>query len=178
MYMSNEQNAATNLAGMEAAAGFAQVQFAAFERLYALSFNATKSSFGEGANYTRALLDAKDVRQCLDLSTEYGHPAIEKAFSYVRSYLEVGTHARDEMTRLLEGQAIDITKKAAAFLTLLAKYSPGGSEVAVSAMKSALESAENTFGGMKAVVQESGGSTEAKQAPSTATARESKNKAA
>lgn len=105
MNMSNEQIAATNVAGMEAAAGFAQVQFAALERLVALSFNATKSSFEVGANYARALLDARDVRQCLELAMEYGQPAIEKAFLYTRSRLEVGTHARDEMTRLLEAQA-------------------------------------------------------------------------
>ena len=177
MYMSNEQIAAANLAGIEAAAGFAQVQFAVLERLYALSFNATKSSFEEGANYTRALLDAKDVEQCLDLSTEYGQPAIEKAFSYTRRYLEVGTHARDEMTRLIEAQATDINRKAVASLTRLAKYAPGGTEVAVAAMKTVFEAADNMFSGVTAVVQESAGSTEAKQDPATAV-RDSKKKAA
>lgn len=178
MYMSNEQIAASNLAGMEAAAGFAQIQFAAFERLYALSFNATKSSLEEGANYARALLDAKDAQQCLDLSTEYGQPAIEKAFSYTRSYFEVGTHARDEMTRVFEAQVTDINRKAAANLTRFAKYAPGGTEVAVAVMKSAIEAANSVFSGITAVVQESAGSTETTQDAPTAAVKESKKKAA
>ena len=178
MYMSNEHVAATSLAGVQAAAGFAQVQFAALERLYALSVNATKSSLDEGARCARALLDAKDVQQCLDLSAEYGQPAIEKAFSYTRGCLEVGAHARDEMTRLLEAQATDSSRKAVARLTRLAKYAPGGTEVAVAAMKTAFEAADNMFSGVTAVLQEATGPTDAKQdAPATA-ARENKKKAA
>jgi phasin family protein len=178
MHMSNEQIAATSLAGMEVAAGFAQVQFSVFERLYALSFNATKSSFEEGANYARALLEAREVQQCLDLSTAYGQPAIEKAYSYMRSCLDVGTHARDEMTRLLEAQTTDINRKAAAFLSRLVKYAPGGTEAAAAAIKTAFETADNIFSGVTAVVQESGESTQARQDAPTAAARESKKKAA
>jgi phasin family protein len=178
MYMSNEQIAATHLAGMEAAAGFAQVQFAVLERMYSLSFNATKSSLEEGANYARALLDAKDAQQCMDLSTEYGQPAIEKAYSCTRSYLELGTHARDEMTRLFEAQAAEINRMAAAWLNRLAKYAPGGAEVAVAAMKTAFKAADNVFSGVTAVVQESAGSAETNQDTPTTAARESKKKAA
>jgi phasin family protein len=178
MYMSNEQIAANNLAGIEAGAGFAQVQFAELERLVALSFNATKSSLEEGANYARALLEAKDAQHCLDLSIEYGQPAIEKAFSYTRSCLEVGTRVRDEMTRLLEAQTTDINRKAAASLTQLLKYAPGGTEVAGAAMKTAIDAADNMFSGVTAVAQESAGSTQAKPDTPTAAASESKKKAA
>jgi len=179
MYTSNEQIAATNLTGMmEAAAELAQVQLGVFERLYSLSFNATRSSIEEGANYARALLDAGDAQQCLDLNAEYVQPAIEKAFSYTRRYFEVGTYARDDMTRLFEAQATEINRKAADCLTRLVKYAPGGAEVAVAAMKTAFETADNVFSGVTAVVQEPAGPTEAKQDTPTAAARDSKKKAA
>ena len=46
-----EQIAATNKAGVEAILGFAHSQFAAFERLSALHFNATKSAFEDSVNH-------------------------------------------------------------------------------------------------------------------------------
>ena len=45
MYLTPEQLAQSNKAGIEAAIGFAQIQFAAFERLSALHFSAARAAF-------------------------------------------------------------------------------------------------------------------------------------
>ena len=55
MYFTPEQIASTNKAGVEAMLGLAGQQFAAFERLSALNFNAAKAAFEEGLSRTERL---------------------------------------------------------------------------------------------------------------------------
>ncbi len=74
MYVTPEQIAATNKAGVEAILGFANSQFAAFERLSALSFNATKSAFEESVDHAKSLLGAKDIQ-------EFVRPSLTRTWS-------------------------------------------------------------------------------------------------
>ena len=61
MYVTPEQVLAANKAGVEALLSIANTQFAAFERLSALQFNATKAAFEDSVSLTKSLLAAKDA---------------------------------------------------------------------------------------------------------------------
>jgi len=68
MNFTPEQIVSTNKAGIEAILGLAHTQFSAFERLSALYFNATKAAFEEGVGHAKALLNAKDPQEYLNLN--------------------------------------------------------------------------------------------------------------
>ena len=61
MYVTPEQIAAGNKAGVEAIIGLANSQFAFFERWSALNLNLTKAAFEDSVNYAKSLLGAKDA---------------------------------------------------------------------------------------------------------------------
>ena len=68
MYVTPEQVSASGKAGVEALLGFANAQFAACERLWALNLNATKTAFEDTMNYARAVTTAKDPQELVNLS--------------------------------------------------------------------------------------------------------------
>ena len=76
MNFTPEQIASTNKAGIEAILGLAHTQFAAFERLSTLYFNASKAAFEEGVGHAKALLNAKDPQEYLNLNAAATQPTI------------------------------------------------------------------------------------------------------
>jgi len=108
-----EQIAGANKAGVEAVLGFAGSQFAAFERLSALNFNAARC-FEEGLGRTKALLSAKDAQEYLNLNTAASQPALEKAIAYSRSVYEVAAQAQGELVKFLEARAAEFNRTSSA----------------------------------------------------------------
>src|SRR3970282_2028768 len=143
MYVTPEQIAAANKAGVETLIGLANTQFAALERLSALNFNAAKSAFEDSVNYTRTLLGAKDAQEFAALSATAGQPALEKAIAYSRSVYEIATQTHAEMNKCAETQAGDFNKSTVGYLDKYSKNAPAGSDVAIAAVKSALAAANS-----------------------------------
>src|SRR5882672_8059912 len=107
MYFTPEQIAAANKAGVEAVLGLAHSQFAAFERLSALNFNATKAAFDESIAHAKALLTAKDPQELANLNTTAAQPALEKAIAYSRSVYELASQSQGELAKFTEAQAAE-----------------------------------------------------------------------
>src|SRR2546422_7993971 len=105
MNFTPEQIASTNKAGIEAILGLAHTQFSAFERLSALYFNATKAAFEEGVGHAKALLNAKDPQEYLNLNAAATQPTMEKAIAYSRSVYEVAAQTNGELAKLQIGRA-------------------------------------------------------------------------
>ena len=145
MYITPEQIAASNKAGVEALIGLAHNQFAAFERLSALTFNATKSVFEDSMAHTKALLNAKDVQDFVNLNSSMAQPAIEKAIAYSRNVYDVAASSQGELTKLVESQAGELNKGVVMLLDKVTKNAPAGSDVAVAAVKSALAAANTAY---------------------------------
>jgi phasin family protein len=145
MYVTPEQIVANSKVGVEVMLAFANSQFAAYEKLAALNFNATKSAFEDGMNHTRALLNAKDVQEVVNLNVAAAQPNLDKAIAYSRSVYELATQQQAEATRLLESQAGEYNKTVVGFLDKVAKNAPAGSDVAVAAVKSALAAANSAY---------------------------------
>jgi phasin family protein len=148
MNMSSNQLAATNQAGMEALINFAHTQFGVFERLSTLNINAAKIAIEDSANYAKALSVAGDTREFSGLSAALAQPTLDRTIAYSRSVYEVGSHAQGEMARLVEAQAAGFNKNAAMYMDNLAKFAPAGSDVAVSVVKSVLDTVSATYNGL------------------------------
>jgi len=177
-----EQIAGASTAGVEALIGYAQAQFAAVERLSALHLDVARSAFDDGAGFAKAALSARDVHALLDLGTGLARPVMEKAFAYSRGCYEVGIQAQDDTARLFESQAAAFNRSAAAYLDRFAKYAPGGADIAVAAVKSALEAGSSALFGSTRFSQRASEPVESKlESSSSADAvavKESKKKAA
>jgi phasin family protein len=145
MYVTPDQITAYSKAGVETLFTLARSNFAAYEKLAALNFNATKGAFEDGLNHTRALLNARDVQEYVNLNTAAAQPAIEKLIAYSRSVYQLAAGQQAELTRLVEGQATEINKTFVGLLDKFAKNAPAGSDVAIAAMKSALGAASTAY---------------------------------
>jgi phasin family protein len=154
MYATPEQFAVTNKAGVDALLAVAQAQFAALERLSILNFNATKAVFEDSVNQSKALLSIKDPQAFLSLSAASAQPALEKAIAYSRSVYEVATQTQAEVTKLAETRAAEMNKTVGALLEKLSKNAPAGSDVAVTALKSAMAAANSAYDGFAKAVKQ------------------------
>lgn len=176
MYMTPEQVAATNKAGVEAMLGFANSQFAAFERLSALNFNATKAAFEEGIGHAKALLNAKDIQELVNLNSAAAQPSVDKAIAYSRSVYDVASQSQGEIAKFVEAQAAEFNKTLAGLLDKLSKNAPAGSDVAITAVKSALAAANSAYDSFNKVAKQASEIAEANFAAATTAAKDSHKK--
>jgi phasin family protein len=178
MYVTPEQIADTNKSGVEAILGLAHSQFAAFEKLSALNFNATKAAFEDSIALTRALLNVKDMQELVNLNNSVAQPSLEKAIAYSRNVYEVTTATQGELTKALETQASEFNKSVVGLLDKVTKNAPAGSDVAVAAVKSALAAANSAYDSFSKVAKQAGDIAEANFAAATAATKDAKKKAA
>ena len=154
MNFTPEQIATTNKAGIQAILGLAHTQFTAFERLSALYFSAAKTAFEEGVGHAKALLNAKDPQEYLNLNAAATQPTMEKAIAYSRSVYEVAAQTNGELAKFLEAQAAEFNKNLIGLLDKVSKNAPAGSEVAVQAVKSALAAANTAYDSFNKVAKQ------------------------
>ena len=154
MYVTPEQIAAANKAGVEAMIGFCSTQFSAIERLSALQFNAAKAAFEDSVSHVKSLASAKDVQEFISLSTAAAQPSLEKAVAFSRSVYEVAAQSQGEVSKFFEAQTAEANKTLASTLDKVTKNAPAGSDVAVAAMKSALAAAHSAYDSMSKVVKQ------------------------
>ena len=145
MYVTPEQIAAANKANIESVLNLATNQFAAFERLANLNANAVKTVFEDALANTRALSGAKDVQEFVNLQSSFAQPAFEKAITWSKSVYEVAAQASAELTKSAEERASEWNQNLVSMLDKAAKNAPGGSDVAVSAVKQMLAAANSAY---------------------------------
>ena len=178
MYLTPDQITASNKAGVEALIGLVNAQFATLERLSALNFNAGKAAFDESVGHAKALLNAKDMQEFVNLNTAATQPAIEKAIAYSRSVYEVASQSKVEIAKFVEEQAAEFSKNLAGLLDKLSKNAPAGSDVAVAAVRSALATANSAYDNFTKIAKQAGEITEANFAAATTAAKDSVKKRA
>lgn len=167
MYVTPEQIAAANKANVEAIINLAQSNFATFEKLSALNFNATKAAFEDALNHAKALTQVKDIQELVNLNVSLAQPTLEKAIAYSRSVYELATQTQAELTRFAEAQAAEMNKNVVSMLDKFAKNAPAGSDVAVAAVKSALAAANSAYDSLSKVAKQATEIAEANFAAAT-----------
>jgi len=167
MYATPEQFAAANKAGVDTLFTIAQAQFAAFERLSALNFNTTKAAFEDTVNQTKALLSVKDPQEFVNLTAASAQPALEKVIAYSRNVYEIAIQTQAEVKKMAEGQAAEMNRNVGSLLDNVTKNAPAGSEVAVTAVKSAMAAANSAYDNFSKVVKQATDAAEANIAAAT-----------
>jgi phasin family protein len=154
MFTTPEQFAAANKASVDAMLSLANTALASAERIAALNLNTARSMLEDGMANTKAMLGVKDPKEALTLSAAQFQPAVEQAVAYSRSLYEISAQSKEEVSKQLESQFGDFQKQVSSLMDKAAKNAPAGSDVAVAAVKSALEAASSAFDNMKNVVKQ------------------------
>lgn len=178
MTVTTDQIANANKANVEMLLGFARIQFAAFERLSALNFNATKAAFEAGIGQTRALRGDKDVQQLVGVTSAAIQPNIDNVISYSRSVYELATQTQGEIAELFQSQATEFNKNMVEFLSEVSKSTPYNADIAVASVKSALAAANSAYESITRAAKQATEMAEANLTAATHHAKEAKRKAA
>jgi len=145
MNLSPEQFANTNKAVIDSLLLLSNTALASAERIAALNLNTARSVFEDSVSNTKVLLDAKDPQEFIAQQASQVQPNVEKAVAYTRSVYEITAQAKDELTKLSEAQYAEFQKRVSTLLDQSIKTLPAGSDVAVAAVKSAINATNSAF---------------------------------
>ena len=145
MYVTPEKFAVTQKAGIDAALGFANAQFVAFEKFASLNLALAKTSAEEFAGHVKALADAKDPQDMVKLNTEFAQPAVEKSVAYGKQVYDIAAQTQATVTKLAESHTAEVNKAFTTLIDSIAKSAPTGSDPFVNAMKTTLAAVNNAY---------------------------------
>ena len=139
---------AANKSAVDALLSVANTALAGAERIAALNLNTARSALEDGVSNAQALLSAKGLPEAAALQSSLVQPNVERAVSYSRTVYEIAAETQKQFATLVEAQFADFQKQVAALLDQATKNAPAGSDVAVSAVKSAFAAANSAFDNM------------------------------
>jgi phasin family protein len=179
MYQAPEQFTALNKANLEAAVRFAGIALEGAERMLELQLKVAKSAFADGVQQAKALAEAKDLQEFVQIKNTLAQPSLEKATSYVKSIYDVASATQSEIGKLIEEQVSEFNKQVVTGLDKVVKSAPAGSEVAVAAVKSAISAVNSAYDNLSKSAKQIAEMTQANvEAVTTQAVHSSKKKAA
>lgn len=132
-------------AGLEAAAKATRISMDSAERTINVQLEYAKGALQQATLNARAVSQAKDVQQLLALRSRIAENAIENLMGYSRSLYEVASEAQSEYSRLAEERMAKFQQAVTETVDQASRSAPGGSDVAVAAIKSQLAATTAAF---------------------------------
>jgi phasin family protein len=169
MVQMNDQLVALNRAHLETALKFAEIGSEGLEKLVDLQFRTAKSAFADSLKTAKQLGAIKDATELSTFGGSLSQPAWEKAQAYARSVYEVASATQAQMTSLLEQQLGELNRNVEGVLEGVLKNAPAGSDGAVAAVKSIVQSASAVCESMLKVAKQMAVMAEANAATAAAT---------
>jgi phasin family protein len=163
-----EQFTSVNAAAIETLQTVANTALTGLANLTLLNLNTTRAALEDNAANAKALLAVKDVQGLVALQKSLAQPAIEKAIAYSRSVYEIASQSSNGLTQVVEAQASEVSKKVKAAIDNALKNAPAGSEVAVTAVKSAIAAANSAYSNLSSAAKQATEMAEANVAAANA----------
>ncbi|MCB1907505.1 MAG: phasin family protein [Rhodocyclaceae bacterium] len=145
MNVTPEKIVAANTASLETAASVASLGMSAVERLVALNLNTVRAAIADAGSNAEAVLAVKDPKAALSVLSGLAEPTLASMVAYYRSAYGILVDCGEELGKIADGQIAELNKNVTIALDALTKSAPGGSEVAVAAVKSAIAAANATY---------------------------------
>ncbi len=140
------------------------------EKLASLNISSARAALEDQISGAKSLLGAKDLQEALSLQGDLVQPQIEKAIAYSRSLHEISSDVQEQLDRHLELHLSEVNKSITAVLDLYSKSSPGHSEFAVTAVKSAISAANTAYGHVSKAARQAATITQASVDAATSSA--------
>lgn len=119
---------------------------ASAERMAALNLHAVREAMVDFAQGTQRMMHVKSPGEITALHSQLTTPQVEKGVVYSRSLYEISTAAQEDAVRIIEAQYNGFMESMTELANQIAKATPAGSEVAVTAIRSTMASANDAFG--------------------------------
>ncbi len=169
-----EQIAAVTKAQVEGAVKFATLGLETTEKFVAFQMKHAKAAFGDAVSSAKSFSELKEPAALPDVKSTMVEPAVEKMTAYAKGLYELSASTQAQFSKLVEEQMNSVNKQMLSMLDTAAKNGPAGTELAVSAIKSALAAANTAYDNMSKVTKQAAEMAEANLASVT----EGKKKAA
>jgi phasin family protein len=144
MVQINDQLVALNRSQLDATLKLAEITSETVEKFAGLQFQAAKGVFADGVKTAKQLGAVRDASELAAIGG-LSQPTWEKAQAYAKSVYDVAATTQAEITSLLEEQLGELNKNVASVLDGALKNAPAGSEGAVAAVKSVIQSASSMY---------------------------------
>jgi phasin family protein len=156
----------------------ANTTFNSIERIAALNLTAGRSFMEASfANYS-SLLGAKDVQSLIKLQQSLGTPALEKGIDYSRNLYAITSETKNLIAKQVETHVAESNAKVTGLVEKALANAPAGSEVAVAAVKTAINAANEAYEGLNKAAKQATEVAEANVAAATAATLKASKKAA
>jgi phasin family protein len=131
--------------GLDAAARLTRISMNNAERVISLQLQYAKGTLEQATATAKAASGAKDVQELLSVRTRSAENAVEWLMNYSRSFYEVASETQSELSKLAEERMSSFQQAVTEGVEQAAKSTPGGSDMAVAAMKSSLAATTAAF---------------------------------
>lgn len=114
-------------------------------KLLDLNAKTARAAFDEFTGSLKAAASVKDPAEFRTLATKAVQPDMEKAQAYARTVYEHLMATQAELAALVESQVTEFNKQVVVAMDSVLKSAPAGSEAFVSAVKTAMTSANQAY---------------------------------
>jgi phasin family protein len=139
---------------VEAALNFAQVSIESAERMMRLQLEAAKTFVAEQAETVKALAGAKDPEALMAVRARLAEKSVESALGYSRNVYEVAAQTQQQLSQLAGQRFAAYQQEMGTAMEKMIKAAPGGSDVAVDALKSTIAAAQAAMDSMTKAAQQ------------------------
>jgi phasin family protein len=129
----------------EASLRASHIALGGIERFINLHLEVSRELLNDNTQTLKALAEVKDVQGLVALQQQLAQPVMDKVLSIARSAYDVAASTATEASQLVEEQVAEFNKQLVTTLDRAAKSAPAGSEIVVSAVKTAVATAASAY---------------------------------
>jgi phasin family protein len=122
-----------------------QIIIDSIEQIAALNLSSSRTLIHDQIEHAQSLLSIKSPQEAVSLHSDLVQPGSDRLVAYSRTVYAISAKTQEEITRLIERQQVEWNKSVSSFIDTLSKSAPSGSDVAVAAVKSAVNAANSAF---------------------------------
>jgi phasin family protein len=152
MFTSFKNFTADNTLHVEASLALVNTAFDSSERFTALNLNAARSLFAQSVANIKALQGSKDIKSFVSLQSVQARPNIDAAIAYSHGLYAIASEAKEETSKIVGLQLADVSAEVSGIVDKALNSAPVGSETAVAAIRTAIDSANSAYERVNKVV--------------------------
>lgn len=163
MFNTSQEFSALGQAQVDKAVRLSSILLSGAERLMNLQLDIARRALSDQADTFRSLTQVREPKALAELQAGYAQPAIDRAFANARNFYDAAVATQNELTAFIEEQVADTNRQMLGMLDRVGKSAPVGSDAAVTALKTfvnstnaALESVSRTAQKVGAELAEAG----------------------
>jgi len=145
MYGLPEQLVAFHKTNIHAFLDYAHLAAESAEKLIQFQYKTSQAAFSETVNNVRALAATEDPQEFSNLATSIAQPAAENTFAYAKHVQTLIGEVQGEFAKFFDTHANELNTRVTTLVEQASKSAPGGSDIAVNAVKSALAAANQAY---------------------------------